>query len=170
MVRSYIFPVTLLLFSFSIICLFLIVVPFANAGLPGPCGLTGSPGSDCQNQSYCEDNTVCCQTGNCPDDTSCYWTGTECVNSPSCEATVKCVCEGKFSGATRVVPCPADPFPPGFLASSGPKGTLGVDCSIPLTETPALCENLDIHCGRREKPNCLLTLPIHVPQPTPPPT
>ena len=90
--------------------------------------------------------------------------------STECVATVKCVCEGKFSGATRVVPCPADPFPPGFLASSGPKGTLGVDCSIPLTETPALCENLDIHCGRREKPNCLLTLPIQVLQPTPIPS
>ena len=90
--------------------------------------------------------------------------------STECVATVKCVCEGKFSGATRVVPCPNDVSSPPFIQSQGPEGTLGVDCSLPLHDsvTPALCENLDIHCGRREKSNCLLTLPTFVTSGPPP--
>ena len=161
----------LLLFSFSIISFFVIAVPYANAGPPPPsygacCGCSDCDGGT---SGMCDSPK---SLGECEIRNGIYQgDGTTCDPDPcGCVATVKCVCESKFSGATRVVPCPADPFPPGFNASFGPEGTLGVDCGRDLSDSPALCENLDIHCKWWEKPNCLLTLPIRVPpQPTPTP-
>jgi hypothetical protein len=64
-----------------------------------------------------------------------------------CEATIKCVCESKFSGATRVVPCPSKFDSPPFFPGHGPWGTLGVACSAPLFDSEhAICEDLDIRC------------------------
>lgn len=87
-----------------------------------------------------------------------------------CYVTIKCVCESKFGGATRVVRCPTPTGGP-FFVSQGPEGTVGVNCGLPLFDSvqAAFCEDLDIRCNRWEKPNCLLTLPIQIPQPTPPP-
>ncbi len=95
-------------------------------------------------------------------------------STASCEATIKCVCQSLFK--TRVVPCPTDNLPEHFFTDGGPPGTLGVDCSVPLTGSPALCEDLDIGCKwwAGEHQNCLLTLPLFVapgqPVPTPSPT
>jgi hypothetical protein len=96
-------------------------------------------------------------------------------STSSCEATVKCVCQSLLK--TRVVPCPTDNLPEGFFTNDNPPGTLGVDCSIPLNDSPAMCEELDFHCKRKlgEQQNCLLTLPLFVapsalaPTPTPTP-
>lgn len=87
---------------------------------------------------------------------------------PSCVATVKCVCESAFK--TRVVHCPTYDLPEHFFTDDDSPGTVRVDCSIPLTDSPAVCEDLDIHCKWWERPNCLLTLPIFVAAPPPTPT
>jgi hypothetical protein len=83
-------------------------------------------------------------------------------STASCEATIKCVCQSLLK--TRVVPCPTDDLPEHFFTDEGPPGTLRVDCSVPLTESPALCEDLDIGCKwwLGEHRNCILTLPLFV--------
>jgi hypothetical protein len=175
MSRSYISPVMLLLFSFSIISFFLIVAPEANAGLAGACcgcdsGCTGGSSGRCDVRHpdsctfalgmYQGDGTTCD-----PDPCS--------ITTSGCEATIKCVCESFFH--TRVVDCPTNFDSPPFFPSLGPPYTLGVDCSEPLLDSfHASCENLDIRCKwwYGEHKNCLLTLPLSVvpvPPPTPPP-
>jgi hypothetical protein len=88
-------------------------VPYANAGsgiMGACCGCSSGP---------CTGGTsgIC---GSSVSDNECVAYGgifqgqyTLCDPDPcGCVATVKCVCESKFSGAIRVVPCPAGSVTP----------------------------------------------------------
>ena len=77
-----------------------------------------------------------------------------------CDVTIKCVCESKFGGATRVVPCPTEvSFPFEFDDEDTPVGSLEVECGA---ELEASCDDLEIRCKWWERSNCLVTLPVEV--------
>jgi len=72
-----------------------------------------------------------------------------------CDARIKCVCESKFGGAVRVVPCP-DVEDRCF--DSLENGTLEANCA----DDNCTCDLLDIHCKWWERPNCVATLGMEV--------
>ncbi|HEX9667272.1 MAG TPA: hypothetical protein VGA95_12060 [Thermodesulfobacteriota bacterium] len=94
-------------------------------------------------------------------------------NVTDCDVTIKCTCEGKLTGVTRVVSCPEigddDDFEPGDQP-----GTLEVNCLFQADadddDDGLLCPRLPQCtwtnksgcCHSWENSNCLVTLPVEV--------